>query len=190
MKRYRALARANAESPKAPEEKQSMYRNTAATWTRVCIFLRHGFFLALAGLFAFPSDNIAWSQTDDQEPEGTQGRAGNAQVAEVMKTFVPRGVQADDTQPTPPQESLDSFTSKPGVAIDLVAAEPTISQPLHLSWDSRGRMWVVQYRQYQFPAGLKIVRYDHHLRAVFDKTPEPPPNGTPGEDRITVFEDT
>ncbi|MFN3190546.1 MAG: PVC-type heme-binding CxxCH protein [Aureliella sp.] len=130
------------------------------------------------------------AQTLPQNISRTQDRAGNAQVAEVMKTFVPRGVQADDSEPTPPQESLDSFKLKPGVAIDLVAAEPTISQPLHLSWDSRGRMWVVQYRQYQFPAGLKIVRYDHHLRAVFDKTPEPPPHGTPGADRITVFEDT
>ena len=51
-------------------------------------------------------------------------------------------------------------------------------------------MWVVQYRQYPFPAGLKVVRYDQHLRAVFDKTPLPPPHHTPGADCVTVFEDT
>ena len=45
-------------------------------------------------------------------------------------------------------------------------------------------MWVVQYLQYQFPAGLKIVRYDQHLRAVFDKVPEPPPHGAKGADKI------
>ncbi|MEZ6136946.1 MAG: hypothetical protein R3C53_18785 [Pirellulaceae bacterium] len=40
------------------------------------------------------------------------------------------------------------------------------------------------------PAGLKILKYDQHLRAVFDKVPEPPPYGVSGKDVITVFEDT
>ncbi|MFV0444636.1 MAG: PVC-type heme-binding CxxCH protein, partial [Planctomycetaceae bacterium] len=31
---------------------------------------------------------------------------------------------------------------------------------------------------------------DQYLRAVFDKVPQPPPHGTPGADKITVFEDT
>jgi len=35
-----------------------------------------------------------------------------------------------------------------------------------------------------------VVRYDQHLRAVFDKVPSPPPHGTRGEDRITVLEDS
>ena len=59
-----------------------------------------------------------------------------------------------------------------------------------MSWDSRGRLWVMQYLQYQFPAGLKIVSYDQHLRALFDKVPEPPPKGVKGADKVVVFEDT
>jgi putative heme-binding domain-containing protein len=47
----------------------------------------------------------------------------------------------------------------------------------------------VQYRQYPFPAGLKVVRYDQYLRAVFDRVPEPPPRGTKGADVVTVLED-
>ena len=116
-------------------------------------------------------------------------KAGNSQVAEVMKTFAPRGVQSDGSQPTPPTEAVDTFELADGMSIDLMASEPDLSQPLFLSWDSRGRMWVAQYRQYQYPAGLKVVRYDHHLRAVFDKVPAAPPNHVPGKDRITVFED-
>ncbi|MCR9293596.1 MAG: c-type cytochrome [bacterium] len=116
--------------------------------------------------------------------------AGNEKVAEILETFEPRGVQSDGSQPTPPDASLATFHLRSGFDIDLVASEPQISQPLFLSWDSRGRMWVVQYRQYQYPAGLKVVRFDHHLRAVFDKVPEPPPHHVPGQDRITVFEDT
>ena len=123
----------------------------------------------------------AWAQ---DEP------AASKRVADMIKSFEGKGVQADDSKPTPPGQVLSTFTKDEGVALDLVAHEPGISQPLFLSWDSRGRMWVVEYRQYQYPAGLKVVRFDQYLRAVFDKTPAPPPGGTPGLDRITVLEDT
>lgn len=125
-----------------------------------------------------------------QDQNADTSRAGNAKVAEIMRQFKGRGVMADDSNPTPAIDTLKMFRIIDGLEIDLVAAEPQVSQPLFLSWDSRGRMWVVQYRQYQFPAGLKIIRYDQHLRAVFDKVPEPPPRGTPGADKISVFEDT
>ncbi|NND95879.1 MAG: dehydrogenase, partial [Pirellulaceae bacterium] len=117
-------------------------------------------------------------------------RAGNDKVAQIMKTYGGRGVMADDSPPTPPEKAVGEFRMRDGLEIQLVASEPVVSQPLFLSWDSRGRMWVVQYRQYQYPAGLKVVRFDQHLRAVFDKVPDPPPKGTPGLDKITVHEDT
>jgi putative heme-binding domain-containing protein len=96
----------------------------------------------------------------------------------------------DDTPPTPAAEAVKKFKLRSDVAIDLMASEPVVEQPLYVSWDSKGRMWVTMYRQYQFPAGLKIVSYDQHLRAKFDKVPLPPPRGEKGADKITVFEDT
>lgn len=144
--------------------------------------------MSLQKVFAFFVIYVSvHGQTSAQE---TPPVAGNEKVAEILQTFAPRGVQSDGSQPTPPLEALKSFQLREGFAIDLVASEPDISQPLFLSWDSRGRMWVVQYRQYQYPAGLKVVRFDQHLRAVFDKVPEPPPNHVHGKDRITVYEDT
>ncbi len=127
---------------------------------------------------------------DAQQGEPDLSRAANEKVAEIMKTFGGRGVMSDGSDPTPAAEAVKQFNMREGLEMQLVANEPAVSQPLFLSWDSRGRMWVVQYRQYQFPAGLKIVRYDQHLRAVFDKVPDPPPRGTPGADKITVHEDT
>ncbi|MEM7478136.1 MAG: PVC-type heme-binding CxxCH protein, partial [Planctomycetota bacterium] len=138
-------------------------------------------------LTAVLGTNAVGQETDEEK---IKSRAGNPQVAEVMRSFQGRGVQSDGSQPTAPEEALKSFQLKEGYSIDLVASEPEISQPLFLSWDSRGRMWVVQYRQYQYQAGLKVLRYDHHLRAVFDKVPPPPPNHFPGKDRITVYSDT
>ncbi|MDF1740699.1 MAG: c-type cytochrome [Verrucomicrobiales bacterium] len=116
--------------------------------------------------------------------------AGNDQVADIIKNYEGRGALSDGSSPTPPEEALKEFTVREGFEVELVASEPVIGQPLHISWDSKGRMWVTQYLQYQFPAGLKIVEYDNHLRAQFDKMPEPPPHGAKGADKITVFEDT
>lgn len=116
--------------------------------------------------------------------------AGNEAVKKIMETRAGRGVMRDDTPPTPPLEALKKFKTRSDVVIDLMAYEPVVEQPLYASWDSKGRMWVVQYRQYQFPAGLKIISYDQHLRAKFDKVPLPPPRGEKGADKITVFEDT
>ncbi|MEM9366348.1 MAG: dehydrogenase, partial [Planctomycetota bacterium] len=107
-----------------------------------------------------------------------------------MQAFNGRGVMADDSRPTPVTDAIGKFRLRDGLEINVVASEPAISQPLHLSWDSQGRMWVVQYRQYQFPAGLKVVRYDQHLRAVFDRVPEPPPDGVRGSDVISVLSDS
>ncbi|MDA7920264.1 c-type cytochrome [Verrucomicrobiales bacterium] len=116
--------------------------------------------------------------------------AGTDQVADIIKNYEGRGQLSDGSEPTPPEEALKEFKVREGFEIELVASEPVIGQPLHVSWDSKGRMWVTQYLQYQFPAGLKIVEYDNHLRAQFDKMPEPPPHGAKGADKITVFEDT
>ncbi|HTU24402.1 MAG TPA: PVC-type heme-binding CxxCH protein [Pirellulales bacterium] len=89
-----------------------------------------------------------------------------------------------------PDEAIKQFTLPGGLKISLFAAEKDVSQPLSVSFDDRGRMWVVQYLQYPLPEGLKPVEVDQYLRTVYDKVPEPPPHGAKGKDRITIYEDT
>lgn len=148
------------------------------------------FRFALTFLFAGMAMTCVAQETDSDANDSDATVAGNERVAEIIRTRPGRGVMRDDSLPTPIDVAITKFDVGKGLEIEAVAAEPEVSQPLFVSWDSRGRMWVIQYRQYQFPAGLKVVRYDQHLRAVFDRVPEPPPHGTPGEDKITVFEDT
>ena len=74
--------------------------------------------------------------------------------------------------------------------MELVASEPVIRQPIDLHFDDRGRLWVVQYLQYPFPAGLNITSYDQYLRARYSGVPAAPPNHVRGADKITVLEDT
>ena len=154
---------------------------TMPIWFRVC------FLILSCAVGIVPS--TAQDESAENGPK-ENGPAENGRVAEIMKSFKGIGTMADGSQPTSPKEVLSTFSLEKGVAMDLVAHEPGITQPLFLSWDSRGRMWVAEYRQYQYPAGLKVVRFDQYLRAVFDKTPAPPPQGVRGLDRITVLEDT
>jgi putative membrane-bound dehydrogenase-like protein len=88
-----------------------------------------------------------------------------------------------------PEEAVKRMQLADGLRARLVAAEPEVRQPLSVSFDDRGRLWVVQYLQYPTPAGLKAVKVDQYLRTVYDKVPEPPPHGPKGADRITILSD-
>ena len=89
-----------------------------------------------------------------------------------------------------PADSLAKMTTATDLAVDLIASEPDVAQPTHLSFDERGRMWVAQYRQYPYPAGVKMVSRDQFYRSKFDRVPPAPPRHDRGRDIITVHEDT
>ncbi|MFN9363216.1 MAG: PVC-type heme-binding CxxCH protein [Planctomycetota bacterium] len=79
--------------------------------------------------------------------------------------------------------------------LDLLLCDPEIANPLYLHFDERGRMWLVEYRQYPWPAGLKLVSRDNVWRNVYEPAfPPPPPHAADspfrGKDRISVHEDT
>ena len=139
------------------------------------------FVVALWCAIGWGSGNVAVSQDSP---------AGNKEVARVMRGFEGRGDLGDGSDSAMPAETIARLKVPDDLQMELVAGEPDVTQPIHISFDFKGRMWVVQYRQYPFPAGLKVVRYDQHLRAVFDKMPVAPPNHVAGADCVTVWEDT
>ncbi|MBT6461293.1 MAG: dehydrogenase, partial [Opitutae bacterium] len=105
-------------------------------------------------------------------PEKKQKKA-----TEVKEARLPRLVTPDD---------LD---------IELILREPDVGNPLYLNFDERGRLWVVEYRQYPWPAGLRLVSHDKVYRNVYDPPFAPPPPHEPGspfrgKDRISIHEDT
>jgi putative membrane-bound dehydrogenase-like protein len=124
-----------------------------------------------------------------------QSRPFTSEVDEFVTVYLKNGgdkltawVQGQTAPPA--DQTLRSFKTIGGQAVELVAAEPVIRQPVDLHFDDRGRLWVVQYLQYPFPAGLTISAYDQYLRARYDRVPAPPPNHVRGADKITVLEDT
>ncbi|MCA9167645.1 MAG: dehydrogenase, partial [Planctomycetales bacterium] len=108
---------------------------------------------------------------------------------------------AQEAQPAELAVQLQAGLFEPSLRVaddlrcDLILREPVVANPLHLSFDERGRLWVVQYRQYPWPAGLKLLSRDNVWRNVYSPAAPPPPphaEGSPfrGHDRITIHEDT
>jgi len=89
-----------------------------------------------------------------------------------------------------PDEAQRRFKMAEGFEVRLFASEPEVRQPVTMTFDDRGRLWVIQYLQYPTPAGLKPVEVDRYLRTKYDRVPEPPPKGPRGADKITILEDT
>lgn len=133
--------------------------------------------------FCCCSDRGAKNKTIDEV-------AGNAEVATFMKNFEGRGDLTDTTHSLTPSQSLQAFKIASDIKIETVLSEPKITQPVFITFDPMGRLWVVQYNQYPYPEGLKVVGMDQHVRARFNKEPLAPPSNVRGADKITMFEDT
>ncbi|MFN0069731.1 MAG: PVC-type heme-binding CxxCH protein [Limisphaerales bacterium] len=176
--------------------------------------------LDLAGTWEFRAgDDLSWAQPGNDPAltaeaflklAGTNAPA-RAGLVPVDKAARRRAVEAitrrfDDNAnvhaqvdgkgpPLDPAAALAAFRVSDGLVLETVLAEPQVTQPLYLTFDARGRLWVVEYNQYPDPAGLELVTWDEHLRRVFDRVPPPPPyrgeeqRRFVGRDRITIHED-
>lgn len=139
----------------------------------------------------------AWQMRAGDDPSWATGADVAAPPSEFIhaawapKSELERTLKklADEAGPQAPVESLARFQTPDDLQVELVLAEPDIAQPLQISWDVRGRMWVVEFRQYPNPAGLKMVSRDKFLRTVYDRVPPAPPNHFRGADRISIHED-
>jgi putative heme-binding domain-containing protein len=120
-----------------------------------------------------------------------------AVLALIISAMLPPALRAADPAPLPagvppalsPEDSRKTFRVADGLDFRLVASEPTVRQPVCITFDDRGRLWVLEYLQYPIPNGLKPVEVDQYLRTKYDRVPEPPPKGPRGDDRIVILED-
>ena len=54
----------------------------------------------------------------------------------------------DFESPLSPEESLEHFKLAPGLKIETAVSEPLVVDPVAIRFDERGRMWVVEMRDY------------------------------------------
>src|SRR5687768_15165841 len=79
---------------------------------------------------------------------------------------IPHRQDQPPNQPYSAQEALTRFTVPEGFRVELVASEPDIVNPIAMTFDDRGRIWVTESVEYpRKPAG-------------------------PGRDRVKILEDT
>ena len=153
--------------------------------------------IKLAGKWDFRTgDDLAWANYDAarstvttvfSQPKPTPPPPTAATTPAAPALDPPQEAKAPALSP---KEAATRFQVADDLEWEQVLAEPLISQPVFLNFDERGRMWVVEYRQYPSPAGLKMVSRDSVWRAVYDRVPPPPPNHFKGADRITIHEDS
>lgn len=89
-----------------------------------------------------------------------------------------------------PADAYAKMRAAPGLAVDLLLSEPQIAQPTHFSFDTRGRLWVTQYRQYPYPAGVSMISRDKYYRSHYDRVPPAPPHHDRGADIVSIHEST
>jgi hypothetical protein len=58
------------------------------------------------------------------------------------------------TEALTPQQELTNFHLPPGFEMQLVASEPQIGKPMNMAFDSKGRLWITQSREYPYAAPL------------------------------------
>src|SRR5262245_53052481 len=85
--------------------------------------------------------------------------------ARAQTLVIPHRQDRVPNRPLSPEESIEAMTVPPGFAVELVAAEPDIVNPIAMAFDDRGRIWVTESLEY----------------------PRKPPG--PGRDRVKVLED-
>lgn len=132
---------------------------------------------------------------EEREPVPTPKAAAPSPAPSTPQPPAPASNPLERQQEAPapalsPSESRARFQVADDLEWEQVLAEPLIAQPVFLNFDERGRMWVVEYRQYPHPAGLKMLSRDSVWRSVYDKVPPPPPHHFKGADRISIHEDT
>lgn len=112
---------------------------------------------------------------------GLEQRIVGAVKAQLPKDFEPkRGTEG--IKPRSPEESQKCFRTKPGLRVQLVAAEPLIKSPVAIDWDAKGRLWVCE--MYDYPTGLnENWKAGGQIRILTDT------NGDGRYDRATLFLD-
>jgi len=79
-------------------------------------------------------------------------------ICDTVQKLLPHEFYSDKLQtefpgPQTPEESLTAITVRPGLQVELVAAEPLIHDPVAFDWDVQGRMWVIEMGGYPSGAG-------------------------------------
>lgn len=96
-------------------------------------------------------------------------------ATEDLSAMLPR------LKPTAPNESLKSFRVEPGFKIEIVAAEPLVTDAIAMEWDENGRLFVCE--MWNYPGSPRPGEPLGRVRMIEDT------HGDGKYDKATVFAD-
>jgi len=85
-------------------------------------------------------------------------------------------------QPLSPAEAQKKFIVPEGFEVRLFAAEPDVINPVAMSWDERGRLWVLEL--YEYPLGAPAGKKPRDRIRILEDT-----DNDGRADKVTVFAD-
>jgi putative membrane-bound dehydrogenase-like protein len=97
---------------------------------------------------------------------GTVFRAGTTLAQQPGHEVIPHGQSRPPGQPLSPEDAVARMTVPDGFRVEVVASEPDLVNPVAMTFDERGQVWVTESLEY------------------------PRRSPGPGRDRVKVLEDT
>ena len=85
--------------------------------------------------------------------------------------------------PLSPEASQKYIQVPPGFNLELFAAEPDLVNPIHMDWDEKGRLWVIETRDYPNQIKKELGQGSDKIKILEDT------NGDGRADKFTVFAD-
>jgi RNA polymerase sigma factor (sigma-70 family) len=93
---------------------------------------------------------------------------------------IPHGQTEPPGPPLSPQEALEKMTVPEGFTVELVASEPDIVNPVAMTFDEQGRIWIIESIEYP---RMSAGEGEDRIKVLEDT------NGDGKADSITVFAD-
>lgn len=78
-------------------------------------------------------------------------RALLAFATPLLSAALHAAVGTEGVDPLSPEQALQTFSAKPGLKVELVAAEPLVESPVAIDWAADGKLWVSEMNDY--PSG-------------------------------------
>ncbi len=92
-------------------------------------------------------------------------------LAAAVKIFAANDPFAEGvrtTDPLRPEEQQKKFHVPPGFEVQLVGAEPWLRKPMNMQFDTAGRLWFTESREYPWPTNYTAPRDTIRILSDFD----------------------